>query len=71
MRATKATDYREVARLAQYAESEVMIDEVAASFLREFPRDPIVTVHDEIIAPKERMEWLGASFARGWRPIGR
>lgn len=46
-----ALPHGELARMMQRAESDLMIRGVAARFLREHPRTPVLTVHDALLVP--------------------
>lgn len=47
----KLDRYQALAHRLQELEAEIMIDGVAAEFMRRYPDAPILTVHDELIVP--------------------
>lgn len=50
--------YKTTSQQCQRIEALAMIDGVAAEFVEAFPGEPIATIHDELIAPVERLGWL-------------
>jgi hypothetical protein len=51
----KRNGYQGLAQECQKLESKLMIDGVAGAMLEAFPESPILTVHDEIIVPVDRL----------------
>lgn len=56
IRTIKRDRYQALAHRLQEMEAEIMIDGVAAEFIRRYPDAPILTVHDELIVPVQHRD---------------
>lgn len=53
IRHIKRDGHQAMAHILHELEAEIMIDGVAAEFMRRYPHAPILTVHDELIVPAQ------------------
>lgn len=69
--ATKSTcGYQQVAKDCQRIESTLMIDTVAAEYMRRHPERAIVTIHDELMVPSDLVDVAKELIREAFAPFG-
>ena len=69
-RQVKRADYRQLAQLAQRAESRFMYSQVVPRLMRERPSMFVATIHDSVLVPRGNEEYVREVMASEFRRLG-